>query len=106
MTEHPRVRMLVAQFRRVEVAMRDLPIYNEQIAPEAIGFRRFDNEALLGVLPTPWFMNLALIPIAQRPMNMAAIGKTVIVEFPAGSFRIKGTTSSASTARIPFIRRC
>ncbi len=64
--------------------MRDLPIYNEKLTVEAIGFRRFGDDALLGVVVTPWFMNLTILPIERVPMNMAEIGKTISVELPAG----------------------
>ena len=82
--DHPHVLALIEQFRRVDAGMRDLPIYNGKVAIEAIGFRAFDDVALLGVVLTPWFMNLIMLPIEPVPMNMAEIGKTVPVELPAG----------------------
>ena len=57
--------------------MRDLPIYNDKVAIEAIGFRPFGEAELLGVVLTPWFMNLIMLPIEPAPMDMAAIGRTV-----------------------------
>ena len=33
---------------------------------------------------TPWFMNMIKLPIEPVPMDMAAIGRTVSVELPAG----------------------
>ena len=75
---------LIEQFRRVDAGMRDLPIYNDKVAIEAIGFRPFGDDALLGVVLTPWFMNLIMLPIEPVPMDMAEIGKTVPVELPAG----------------------
>ena len=64
--------------------MRDLPIYNDKIAIEAIGFRLFGDAELLGVVLTPWFMNLITLPIEPAPMKMAEIGRTVRVMLPAG----------------------
>ncbi|MBU6299803.1 MAG: [NiFe]-hydrogenase assembly chaperone HybE [Alphaproteobacteria bacterium] len=81
---HPRVPALVERFRRIDAAMRDLPLYNDKIEIEAIGFRPFGEDALLGVLLTPWFMNLLLLPTEPQPMDMAAVGKTVPIELPAG----------------------
>ncbi len=81
---HPRVLALIEQFRRVDASMRELPIYNDKVAVEAIGFGLFGDGALLGVMLTPWFMNLIILPIEPVPMNMAEIGKTVPVELPAG----------------------
>ena len=90
--DHPRVRVLSERFRQIDVSMRDLPIYNPKVTIEAIGFRPFGADALLGVLVTPWFMNLTLLPVQRVPMDMAAIGRTVLVELPAGSrtFAVNG----------------
>ncbi len=81
---HPRVLALLDCFREVDAGMRELPIYNGKIAIAAIGFRGFGSEALLGVVLTPWFMNLVLLPIALEPMRMADIGRPVEVELPVG----------------------
>ena len=82
--QHPRVAALLDCFRQVDAGMRDLPIYNDKIAIEAIGFRSFGETALIGVVLTPWFMNLVLLPLAPEPMRMAEIGRPVEVELPAG----------------------
>lgn len=82
--DHPRVSALIEQFRVVDAGMRDLPIYNHTVAIESIGFRLFNDVELLGVVLTPWFMNLLILPIAPVAMNMAEIGETVSVELPAG----------------------
>ena len=82
--DHPRARALIARFQSIDAEMRDLPIYNDKAAIEAIGFRSFGEAALLGVVFTPWFMNLIILPIEPVPMDMAAIGRTVRIELPAG----------------------
>ena len=82
--DHPRVLALIEQFRRIDAGMRDLPIYNDKIAIAAIGFRVFGEAELLGVVLTPWFMNLIMLPIERVPLDMHEIGKTVSVELPAG----------------------
>jgi [NiFe] hydrogenase assembly HybE family chaperone len=82
--DHPRVLALIERFRRIDAAMRDLPVYNAKVAVEAIGFRPFGDDALLGVVLTPWFMNVTTLPIEPAPMDMAEIGKTIFVELPAG----------------------
>jgi [NiFe] hydrogenase assembly HybE family chaperone len=81
---HPRVLALIEQFQRIDAGMRDLPIYNDKITIEAIGFRLFGDAELLGVVLTPWFMNLIALPIEPAPMDMAEIGRTVRVMLPAG----------------------
>ena len=89
---HPRVVVLIERFGQIDAEMRDLPIYNDKIAIEAIGFSPFGDDALLGVVLTPWFMNMIVLPINPAPMEMAEIGRVVSVELPAGqrSFTIGG----------------
>lgn len=41
--------------------MQDLPIVNPRLQVEAVGFSAFDEHEL-GILITPWFMNLVLLP--------------------------------------------
>jgi [NiFe] hydrogenase assembly HybE family chaperone len=82
--DHPRVQALIERFRLIDAAMRDLPLYNPQVAIEAVGFRRFGDDALVGVVLTPWFMNLTILPIEPAPMDMAGIGRSVVVELLAG----------------------
>jgi [NiFe] hydrogenase assembly HybE family chaperone len=81
---HPRVLALVERFRQIDAEMQDLPIYNDRVVIEAIGFRPFGDAALLGVLLTPWFMNVIVLPIEPAPMDMTDVGRTVSVELPAG----------------------
>ena len=88
--DHPRVLALIEQFQRVDAGMRDLPIYNDKIAIEAIGFRLFGDAELLGVVLTPWFMNLIVLPIEPAPMDMAEIGRTVSVKLPGGPAGFRG----------------
>ena len=82
--DHPRVQALIGLFQRIDAGMRDIPIYNEKIAIEAIGFRPFGEGELLGVVLTPWFMNMIMLPVEPVPMEMAEIGRTVSLELPAG----------------------
>jgi hypothetical protein len=50
--------MLAAIYRDVgERSMRDLPIFNEALGVEAIGFQRFGGH-VVGIMVTPWFMNV------------------------------------------------
>jgi [NiFe] hydrogenase assembly HybE family chaperone len=84
LNQHPRVSALLDCFREADAVMRELPLYNDKIAIEAIGFRAFGETALIGVVLTPWFMNLVLLPVAPEPMRMAEIGRPVEVELPIG----------------------
>jgi [NiFe] hydrogenase assembly HybE family chaperone len=62
--------------------MRDLPIVNSKLAVEAVGFEQWEDKDL-GVLITPWFMNLVLLPDADRLKNMPQ-GERVECQFPSG----------------------
>ncbi len=84
LNQHPRVLALLDCFRETDAVMRDLPIYNDKVGIEAIGFRAFGDGAFLGVVLTPWFMNLILLPLAPEPMRMAEIGRLVEVGLPIG----------------------
>lgn len=69
--------------------MQDLPIVNRFIRVEAVGFQDFDGDQL-GVLITPWFMNLVLLP-AGKDYSDRAQGEASTIAFPSGP--IEFTTS-------------
>ncbi|MCG6860004.1 MAG: [NiFe]-hydrogenase assembly chaperone HybE [Chromatiaceae bacterium] len=83
-SESPRIAELVEQFKRIgEKAMCELPIYNPELEVEAIGFRRVDGH-WIGILITPWFMNLMRVPQEAVPMQMAHLGRRLKVTLPSG----------------------
>ncbi len=69
--------------------MRDVPFLNPALQVQAIGFRPFDDAAagrgILGVMLTPWFMNIVLVP--ELPPDPAPpIGGKSALEFPSGRY--------------------
>jgi len=60
--------------------MRGLPIVNDRLTVEAIGFREFEGHQV-GVLLTPWFMNLFLLA-GNGEWEAAAPGDSVEVPLP------------------------
>lgn len=57
---------LVERFREIDSrCMRDLPVYNSALEVEAVDFQQIDmpdgNTAWIGVLITPWFMNVIML---------------------------------------------
>jgi [NiFe] hydrogenase assembly HybE family chaperone len=79
-----RVAELVASFERIgRESMRGLPFYNEALSVEAIGFER-SGEGWLGILITPWFMNLMLVSDQPIPYAETANGEKRTVELPGG----------------------
>ena len=75
---------LVDRFRLVyEERMRDLPIVNPRLEVEAVGFDQWEDQDL-GVLITPWFMNLVLLPDTDE-LGDRLQGDLIACEFPSGT---------------------
>ena len=66
--------------------MSDVPILNPRLAVKALGFREW-NGSWLGVLITPWFINLMLLPGDEeqvRAWEDLGLGTTMRHILPAG----------------------
>ncbi|MDF0600224.1 [NiFe]-hydrogenase assembly chaperone HybE [Psychromarinibacter sp. C21-152] len=82
---------LVADFREVYHAkMRDVPIVNKVLQVEAVGFRRH-GEVLLGVLVSPWFMNLVMLPDGADWSGLTP-GEKEVISFPSGDYEFLHNT--------------
>ncbi len=80
---HPVVQLTNA-YRRAALSMKGLPIYNPTIAVEAIGFRDVDGRHA-GIMVTPWFMNLVVIP-SESDRETWVTGGSVRLAFPSGQY--------------------
>ena len=70
----PRAAALEALFRHIAATrMAGVPVLRDGFGVHAIGFEPLDG-GLLGVLVTPWFMNLMFLPPADAPT--LAVGAT------------------------------
>lgn len=65
--------------------MQGLPFLNSALRVEAVGFRRWEGR-WLGVLITPWFMNLLLLPDADAAWRHVRYGDSLGYALPAGVF--------------------
>lgn len=65
--------------------MRGMPVVNAALSVQAIGFNRFDGD-WLGVLITPWFMNLLLLPGPDSAWCAQQPGTKIEKSFPYGAF--------------------
>ncbi len=86
-----RIASLVSRFETVyQKEMKNLPFVNHNIRVEAVGFRHQDD-GLLGVLITPWFINLVLLP---ESIDVAECeeGSKSIIEFPSGEIEFTQCT--------------
>jgi len=87
------VAQLEKLFRRIHAnEMAGMPVLNPALAIEAVGFQRC-SYGWLGILITPWFMNLILLPAANAPWVSLAAGKQCDLSFPSGDFRFSADSA-------------
>lgn len=65
--------------------MRDMPLCNPALTVEAIGFRAWQQDQV-GVLITPWSMNLICLPGPETCWESAASGSTRSLSLPSGGY--------------------
>lgn len=78
-----RTAALEADFREVHAKMRELPMVNQALQVQAVGFQPHED-GVLGVLVAPWFMNLVLLPGPER--TVLASGEKEVIAFPSGDY--------------------
>jgi [NiFe] hydrogenase assembly HybE family chaperone len=77
---------LVGFYARVsETSMRGLPFVNPALRVEAVDFAPWEGR-WLGVLVTPWFVNLVLAPLDPAAWEPVGIGEKRTFVFPAGRY--------------------
>jgi [NiFe] hydrogenase assembly HybE family chaperone len=82
--------LLEATFRRIrDERMRDVPILNPRVGVEAVGFRSWEGR-WLGILLTPWFMNVMLLPRPGGSWTSVRPGGEITWRFPAGDYLFIG----------------
>lgn len=76
---------LETTFRDIQASrMEGVPLINENLSVKAIHFQEW-NSYQLGILITPWFMNLMLVPFNDID-SIQKIGTTHQYIFPSGSY--------------------
>jgi [NiFe] hydrogenase assembly HybE family chaperone len=75
---------LIDDYRQAAVSMQGLPMYNPALAVEGVGFREHLGRQV-GVVVTPWFMNLTVLP-APADSAMWRNGGTATIAFPSGLY--------------------
>jgi [NiFe] hydrogenase assembly HybE family chaperone len=82
-------------FRSIlETQMRDMPMLNPALGVEAVGFRPWSDH-WLGILVTPWFMNLVLMPRVTAKWQAIRERESRHHVFPAGVFEFIGARDAA-----------
>jgi [NiFe] hydrogenase assembly HybE family chaperone len=70
--------------------MQDVPLCNHALRVEAVGFRRTED-GWLGVLVTPWFMNLVLLPARGAHWTHMSLGAKRLHRFASGTYELFGS---------------
>jgi [NiFe] hydrogenase assembly HybE family chaperone len=77
---------LEAVFGEIEKnRMQNVPMCNPALQVKAIGFREW-GDYYFGVMLTPWFMNLMLIPRAASQHDHPVPGSKTVHVFPSGCY--------------------
>jgi [NiFe] hydrogenase assembly HybE family chaperone len=80
-----RISALTVRFRQIgDEQMRDLPFYNPNLEVEAWDFSELDETQLIGVLITPWFMNLIVLRQVPEPIDSRRYGESQTIALPGG----------------------
>lgn len=75
---------LVARYGHIaRTSMADVPICNPALGVAATGFRAYGGRAV-GVVTTPWFMNLVAAGLPGSEIDPVAPGQSVRLGLPAG----------------------
>jgi len=86
---------LEAGFRAVHAQrMQGLDFVNAALEVEAVGFAPWEGR-WLGIVVTPWCMNLTLVPRDPRAWQPLAIGAKRRYRFPAGEYDFVGARDDA-----------
>jgi [NiFe] hydrogenase assembly HybE family chaperone len=85
---------LVDAFRAVAACMRGLSFVNPAIEVEAVGFAPWEAH-WLGVMVTPWCMNLTLLPRDPAAWVPLPRGAKRRYAFPAGTYEFVGASDAA-----------
>ena len=80
--------------RILDRQMRDMPMLNRALRVEAVGFRPW-RDHWLGILVTPWFMNLVLMPRVTAKWQPIGERESRHYVFPAGVFEFIGARDAA-----------
>jgi [NiFe] hydrogenase assembly HybE family chaperone len=79
------VARLVQVFEAIDLQrMQDMPLRNGQLNVESVGFHLYQDH-LLGVLITPWFMNLVMLPLREKDKAELKAGHRTRWRFPGES---------------------
>jgi len=74
---------LLAAYSAIAERMRTLPVYNHKLDIRVLGLHRW-QQGLLGVVATPWCMNITLLPVEDCPARLEGTKRELV--FPSGRY--------------------
>lgn len=81
-----KIARIVEAYKRVDLdRMQDLPFRNDALSVDAVGFRDWGADQL-GVIITPWFINLVLVPGEGTDWSQHRHGDKVAYTLPSGVY--------------------
>lgn len=66
--------------------MQGIPILNPAIKVQALGFQEYQGR-ILGVIITPWLMNVVMLPGENDDWNGLEVGKKQLHKFPSKTYK-------------------
>jgi [NiFe] hydrogenase assembly HybE family chaperone len=69
----------------LEQRMEGVPVINDRLSVKAVDFQQWHSYQL-GILITPWFMNLILLPEIETDVEQAQVGSKKTHVFPSGAY--------------------
>lgn len=79
-----------AYFRIFRERMADVPVHNEALSVEAVGFQRWQGH-WLGVVVTSWCMSVLLLPGKDEDWESVGDNQRRFIALPAGRFAMLGS---------------
>lgn len=95
---------LAAMYGRIwQTSMHDMPWVNRALAVEVVGFRHWQGD-WVGVVITPWFLNLFVLPGGGELWSDRPAGERCNIAFPAGELEF--ITDDDAAAEVPAYQYC
>jgi [NiFe] hydrogenase assembly HybE family chaperone len=77
---------LAVTFERIhQEQMQDIPLLNPMLRVETLGFQAYQGR-ILGVVITPWLMNLVMLPGEEDDWGEMTLGQKFSQSFPSRSY--------------------
>jgi len=80
-----RIASLLKAYEAAESNILGLPVHNDRLRIEAVDFRRH-GDGFVGVVVTPWSMNLTCLPDRPDAPPPGPLGGTRQIAFPSGNY--------------------